>query len=152
MVPASEHSEDGHPASGDVEGHTEESLMLEHEIKEAEDKDASYTAIDLLSFLDFGIQATHALSVLHQQSPTINHGEIRPNAFHLSGSGVVRFAHLGNRSVSLEGSGGPSALVMAAENMGDRDAKNISQAICYLSPEQTGRTLFKTSNRTDLYA
>lgn len=82
------------------------------------------------------------------------HREVRANAFHLNAhSGLVRFAHFGNRSVSLEQLGGPSALVIQADNLEDVEKRRVKEALCYLSPEQTGG--FETSmedHRTDLYS
>ena len=46
-------------------------------------------------------------SIIHSINP------VRANAFHLNvHSGVVRLAHFGNRSISLEEAGGPSQLVI----------------------------------------
>lgn len=48
-----------------------------------------------------------SFSIIHSIDP------VRANAFHLNvHSGVVRLAHFGNRSISLEEAGGPSQLVI----------------------------------------
>lgn len=65
----------------------------------------------------------------------------------------MRFAHFGNRSISLEQLGGPSALVIAAETLEDLSKHKVKEALCYLAPEQTGS--IETSHedrRTDLYS
>lgn len=84
----------------------------------------------------------------------IIHREVRANAFHLNGhSGLVRFAHFGNRSISLEQLGGPSALVIAADTLEELSKRKVKEALCYLAPEQTGSV--ETSHedhRTDLYS
>jgi serine/threonine protein kinase len=80
---------------------------------------------------------------------------VRENAFHLNAqSGVVRFAHFGNRSISLEQLGGPSALVIRADSFTDEDEKRrVKEAICFLSPEQTGSVeTIAEDHRTDLYS
>ncbi|KAI6045151.1 STKc type histidine kinase [Pisolithus marmoratus] len=70
-----------------------------------------YDVMDLASFLEFAIQATHCLDVVHRLG--FVHREVRANAFHINvHSGVVRIVHFGNRSVSLEEAGGPSQLVI----------------------------------------
>ncbi|KAI6136939.1 STKc type histidine kinase [Pisolithus sp. B1] len=67
--------------------------------------------MDLASFLEFAIQATHCLDVVHRLG--FVHREVRANAFHINvHSGIVRIVHFGNRSVSLEEAGGPSQLVI----------------------------------------
>lgn len=68
-------------------------------------------------------------------------------------SGLVRFVHFGNRSISLEQLGGPSALVIAANALEDLSRLKVKEALCYLAPEQTGS--IETSHedhRTDLYS
>ena len=84
----------------------------------------------------------------------IVHREVRANAFHLNAhSGLVRFAHFGNRSISLEQLGGPSALVIAADTLEELEKLKVKEALCYLAPEQTGSV--ETSiedHRTDLYS
>ncbi|CED84388.1 histidine kinase [Phaffia rhodozyma] len=106
--------------------------------------------IDIASFLEFAVQATQCVELLH--SNNIIHREIRPNAFHLNlSAGTIRWAHFGNRSISLEGMGGPNGLVLASEAMGDKERKQIVRALNYLAPEQTGRVQFQSDHRTDLY-
>ena len=116
------------------------------DVEETDDGE-SYTEIDIASFLEFAIQATHAVEVLHAHN--IAHREIRPNAFHInSSSGVVRWAHIGNRSISLEGLGGPSNLVVETESLGELERKSVKDALCFLAPEQTGRVQYTSDHRT----
>lgn len=80
-----------------------------HDIEDVEEE--KYDVMDLASFLEFAIQATHCLDVVHRLG--FVHREVRANAFHINvHSGVVRIVHFGNRSVSLEEAGGPSQLVI----------------------------------------
>ncbi|TDL28897.1 histidine kinase [Rickenella mellea] len=121
------------------------------EIELDEDPEGS-DVMDLASFLEFAIQATHCLEVIHKAG--VIHREVRANAFHLNAhSGLVRFAHFGNRSVSLEQLGGPSALVIQADALEEVEKRKVKDALCYLAPEQTGSV--ETSledHRTDLYS
>ncbi|KAF8272384.1 histidine kinase [Lactarius quietus] len=108
--------------------------------------------MDLATFLEFAIQATHCLENLHRLG--IVHREVRANAYHINAhSGVVRLVHYGNRSVSLEMFGGPSSLVIQADGLGEENRSKVKEALCYLSPEQTG-SMETTSDdhRTDLYS
>jgi len=68
-----------------------------------------------------------------------------------SSSGIVRWAHFGNRSVSLEGLGGPSNLVVEAESLGELERKRVTDALSFLAPEQTGRVQFSSDHRTGAY-
>ncbi|PPQ63721.1 hypothetical protein CVT24_004301 [Panaeolus cyanescens] len=106
--------------------------------------------MDLASFLEFAIQATHCLEALHKAG--IVHREVRANAFHLnSHSGYVRLVHFGNRAISLENYGSPSSLVLRA--YGEAEKLKIKEALCYLAPEQTGSIETMTQDhRTDLYS
>ncbi|KAI0271645.1 histidine kinase [Gloeopeniophorella convolvens] len=108
--------------------------------------------MDLATFLEFAIQATHCLENLHRLG--IVHREVRANAYHINvHSGVVRIVHYGNRSVSLEMFGGPSSLVIQADGLEEENKSKVKEALCYLSPEQTG-SMETTSDdhRTDLYS
>lgn len=77
---------------------------------------------------------------------------VRANAFHLNAhSGRVRLVHFGNRAISLEQFGGPSALVFTAHE--EVEKLKVKEALCYLAPEQTGGVDTMTQDhRTDLYA
>ncbi|KAG9055946.1 hypothetical protein FS842_000718 [Serendipita sp. 407] len=142
----------------------------------------AWDVMDLASFLEFAINSTHCLEILHKSGH--KHREVRANAFHVSmHSGAVRFAHFGNRSESLEKTGGPSQLVLRASGLippdddttgvsrsdgsekgrddddlasefGElRDTRKVKEAICYLAPEQTGTGETNIEDhRTDLYA
>ena len=79
---------------------------------------------------------------------------VRANAFHYnSNGGLVRFIHFGNRSVSLEESGGPSAFVIKTHALEEADRAKVTEALCYLAPEQTGSVEnMAEDNRTDLYS
>lgn len=79
---------------------------------------------------------------------------MRANAFHLNAhAGLVRFAHFGNRSISLEQLGGPSALVIAADTLEELSKHKVKEALCYLAPEQTGSVdTSQEDHRTDLYS
>ncbi|KAI5123720.1 hypothetical protein M0805_000314 [Coniferiporia weirii] len=97
----------------------------------------TFGSMDLASFLEFAIQSTHCLEILHKQG--IIHREIRANAFHLNGPS--------------EQLGGPSALVIAADSLEEFSRWKVKEALCYLAPEQTGS--IETSHedhRTDLYS
>ena len=112
----------------------------------------SWDIMDLASFLEFAVSASHCLETLHKAG--IIHREIRPNSFHVNAhSGVVRFAHFGNRSVSLERLGGPSSLVIEAGELPEWKQRKVKEAMCYLAPEQTGTAeTVAEDHRTDLYA
>ena len=112
----------------------------------------SWDVMDLASFLEFAVSASHCLETLHKAG--IIHREIRPNSFHVNAhSGVVRFAHFGNRSVSLERLGGPSSLVIEAGDLPEWKQRKVKEAMCYLAPEQTGTAeTIAEDHRTDLYA
>lgn len=79
---------------------------------------------------------------------------VRANAYHINAhSGVVRLVHYGNRSVSLEMFGGPSSLVIQADGLGEENKSKVKEALCYMSPEQTGSMETMTDDhRTDLYS
>lgn len=79
---------------------------------------------------------------------------VRANAYHINAhSGVVRLVHYGNRSVSLEMFGGPSTLVIQADGLGEENKSKVKEALCYMSPEQTGSMETTTDDhRTDLYS
>ncbi|KAF7367339.1 Histidine kinase [Mycena sanguinolenta] len=109
-----------------------------------------FDIMDLASFLEFAIQATHCLEAMHRAG--VVHREVRANAFHLnSHSGLVRFVHFGNRAVSLESFGSPSSLVLRAFD--ELEKVKVKEALCYLAPEQTGSIETMTQDhRTDLYS
>ncbi|KAJ7693555.1 dual-domain HisK/Mak2 protein kinase [Mycena rosella] len=106
--------------------------------------------MDLASFLEFAIQATHCLEAMHRAG--VVHREVRANAFHLSShSSLVRFVHFGNRAISLESFGSPSSLVLHAFD--ELEKVKVKEALCYLAPEQTGSIETMTQDhRTDLYS
>ncbi|TRM62878.1 histidine kinase [Schizophyllum amplum] len=110
----------------------------------------SLEIIDLASFLEFAVQSTHCLEIAHKAG--VFHREVRANAFHLnSHSGLVRLVHFGNRAVSLENFGSPSALVINAFH--EHEKLRVKEALCYLAPEQTGSYQTMTQDhRTDLYS
>ncbi|VDC01932.1 unnamed protein product [Peniophora sp. CBMAI 1063] len=117
-----------------------------------EDSESTPDTMDLATFLEFAIQATHCLDVLHGCG--VVHREIRANAFHVnSHSGVVRLVHMGNRHASLETFGAPSSLVCRSDNFEEVERQRMKEALCYLPPEQTGsiETTLEDA-RTDLYA
>jgi len=63
----------------------------------------------------------------------------------------VRFAHFGNRAISLENFGSPSLLVLSTNEEGQK--LRVKEALCYLAPEQTGSIETMTQDhRTDLYS
>ncbi|KAJ7596782.1 dual-domain HisK/Mak2 protein kinase [Mycena floridula] len=112
--------------------------------------DDSCDIMDLASFLEFAIQATHCLEAAHKAG--VFHREVRANAFHLSSHlGTVRFVHFGNRAVSLESLGSPSALVIGT--FSEPEKLKVKEALCYLAPEQTGGIeTISQDHRTDLYS
>jgi serine/threonine protein kinase len=104
------------------------------------------------------------LGIVHREGTLVWHAfydaiscpplQVRANAYHINAhSGVVRLVHYGNRSVSLEMFGGPSSLVIQADGLGEENRSKVKEALCYLSPEQTG-SMETTSDdhRTDLYS
>ncbi|KAI0320977.1 histidine kinase [Amylostereum chailletii] len=132
--------------------HTGDVYMDEEEIPTLPVDYENVDTMDLATFLEFAVQATHCLEMMHKLGAV--HREIRANAFHLnSHSGVVRLVHFGNRSVSLEQFGGPTSLVLRSESYEEIDKNKVKEALCYLAPEQTGSV--ETSiedHRTDLYS
>ncbi|KAF8630202.1 hypothetical protein AX15_003056 [Amanita polypyramis BW_CC] len=110
----------------------------------------AFDIMDLATFLEFAIQATHCLETLHRVG--IVHREVRANAFHLnSHTGIVRLVHFGNRAISLENYGSPSSLVLRAFE--EVEKLKVKEALCYLAPEQTGSIETMTQDsRTDLYS
>lgn len=124
--------------------------MMGIEEPEVADEVEAFDIMDLASFLEFAIQATRCLEVLHKAG--IIHREVRANAFHLnSHSGFVRLVHFGNRAISLENYGSPSTLVLHAFE--ESEKLKVKEALCYLAPEQTGSIETMTQDhRTDLYS
>ncbi|KAF7340087.1 Histidine kinase [Mycena venus] len=124
--------------------------LMEIEEPDLLDGVAGYDIMDLASFLEFAIQATHCLESMHRAG--VVHREVRANAFHLnSHSGLVRFVHFGNRAISLESFGSPSSLVLRAFD--ELEKVKVKEALCYLAPEQTGSIETMTQDhRTDLYS
>ncbi|CCM01303.1 uncharacterized protein FIBRA_03352 [Fibroporia radiculosa] len=108
--------------------------------------------MDLASFLEFAIQATHCLEMMHRSG--LVHREVRANVFHLNAhSGLVRMVHFGNRAVSLEQFGVPSAFVLRADAFEEVKKLKVKEALCYLAPEQTGSMeALNEDHRTDLYS
>ncbi|KAJ6501559.1 dual-domain HisK/Mak2 protein kinase [Mycena vitilis] len=131
------------PSHGDV-------YMMDIEEPDLLDGVGGFDIMDLASFLEFAIQATHCLESMHRAG--VVHREVRANAFHLnSHSGLVRFVHFGNRAVSLESFGSPSSLVLRAFD--ELEKVKVKEALCYLAPEQTGSIETMTQDhRTDLYS
>lgn len=108
--------------------------------------------MDLATFLEFAIQATHCLEMMHRQG--LIHREVRANAFHLNHhSGLVRIVHFGNRAVSLEQFGVPSEFVLQADAFEEVQKLKVKEALCYFAPEQTGSMEnLAEDHRTDLYS
>ncbi|KAA1468392.1 histidine kinase [Dentipellis sp. KUC8613] len=115
------------------------------------DPDSTDT-MDLATFLEFAVQATHCLEQMHKLG--IIHREVRANAYHINAhSGIVRIVHFGNRSISLEQFGGPSSLVIRADAFEEMNKVKVKEALCYLAPEQTGSVETTVEDhRTDLYS
>ncbi|TFY83386.1 hypothetical protein EWM64_g624 [Hericium alpestre] len=112
----------------------------------------SIDTMDLATFLEFAVQATNCLEMMHKLG--IIHREVRANAYHINAhSGIVRLVHFGNRSISLEQFGGPSSLVIRADAFEEMDKYKVKEALCYLAPEQTGSVdTTVEDHRTDLYS
>ncbi|KAI0325627.1 histidine kinase [Cubamyces sp. BRFM 1775] len=108
--------------------------------------------MDLATFLEFAIQATHCLEMMHRNG--LIHREVRANAFHLNHhSGLVRLVHFGNRAVSLEQFGVPSEFVLQADAFEEVQKLKVKEALCYFAPEQTGSMEnLAEDHRTDLYS
>ncbi|KAJ7275535.1 histidine kinase [Mycena haematopus] len=124
--------------------------MMEIEEPDLLDGIGGFDIMDLATFLEFAIQATHCLESMHRAG--VVHREVRANAFHLnSHSGLVRFVHFGNRAVSLESFGSPSSLVLRVFD--ELEKVKVKEALCYLAPEQTGSIeTMSQDHRTDLYS
>ncbi|KIP05676.1 hypothetical protein PHLGIDRAFT_128752 [Phlebiopsis gigantea 11061_1 CR5-6] len=133
------------PSHGDV-------YMMGVEEPEAIEEMEPMEIMDLASFLEFAIQATRAIELLHRFG--IIHREVRANAFHLNAhSGLVRLVHFGNRAVSLEQFGVPSTFVLRSDAFEEAKKFKVKEALCYLAPEQTGGMESTTEDqRTDLYS
>ncbi|KAF4623556.1 hypothetical protein D9613_002054 [Agrocybe pediades] len=127
-----------------------DAFMTDLEEPDISEEMEAFDIMDLASFLEFSIQATHCLEVLHKAG--LVHREVRANAFHLnSHSGSVRLVHFGNRAISLENFGSPSSLVLRAYE--EAEKLKIKEALCYLAPEQTGSIeTMAQDHRTDLYS
>ncbi|KAJ7071393.1 hypothetical protein C8F01DRAFT_1110373 [Mycena amicta] len=127
-----------------------DAYMMDIEEPNLLDEVGGFDIMDLATFLEFAIQATHCLEAMHRSG--VVHREVRANAFHLnSHSGLVRFVHLGNRAISLESFGSPSSLVLRAFD--ELEKVKVKEALCYLAPEQTGSIETMTQDhRTDLYS
>ncbi|KAF9015434.1 dual-domain HisK/Mak2 protein kinase [Cyathus striatus] len=128
----------------------EDVYMIAAENLDLTEEMEAFDVMDLASFLEFAIQATHCLEILHKAG--VIHREVRANAFHLnSHSGLVRFVHFGNRAISLENYGSPSSLVLRAYE--EIEKLKVKEALCYLAPEQTGSIETMTQDhRTDIYS
>ncbi|KAJ7293811.1 dual-domain HisK/Mak2 protein kinase [Mycena rebaudengoi] len=127
-----------------------DAYMMNIEEPDLLDEIGGFDIMDIATFLEFAIQATHCLEAMHKAG--VVHREVRANAFHLnSHSGLVRFVHFGNRAVSLESFGSPSSLVLRAFD--ELEKVKVKEALCYLAPEQTGSIETMTQDhRTDLYS
>ncbi|KAJ4499295.1 histidine kinase [Lentinula lateritia] len=127
-----------------------DAFMMDIDISDIEQEMEAFDVVDLATFLEFAIQATMCLETIHKAG--IIHREIRANAFHLNAhSNTVRFAHFGNRAVSLENYGSPSSLVLRTFEEGEK--LKVKEALCYLAPEQTGSIeTMAQDQRTDLYS
>ncbi|GAW08325.1 histidine kinase [Lentinula edodes] len=127
-----------------------DAFMMDIDISDIEQEMEAFDVVDLATFLEFAIQATMCLETIHKAG--IIHREIRANAFHLNAhSNIVRFAHFGNRAVSLENYGSPSSLVLRTFEEGEK--LKVKEALCYLAPEQTGSIeTMAQDQRTDLYS
>ena len=89
--------------------------------------------MDLTTFPEFAIQATHCLEMMHRSG--LIHREVRANAFHLNHhSGLVRLVHFGNRAVSLEQFGVPSEFVLKSDAFDEVQKLKVKEALCYFAP------------------
>lgn len=108
--------------------------------------------MDLTTFLEFAVQATHCLEMIHRLG--ITHGEVRANAFHGSAhSDSIRLVHFGTRTESLDHLGSPSPFVIKACT-DEASASRVRDTLYYLAPEQTGsynNIIVECDHRTDLY-
>ncbi|KZP00739.1 histidine kinase [Calocera viscosa TUFC12733] len=123
---------------------------VEQNDEEVWDEQAHTVSMELVTFLEFAVQATQCLEAVHSKG--LIHREVRINAFHYSNAGRVRLVHFGNRSSSLESLGGPSGLVLQSD---DRDWNRVKEAMSYMPPEQINNSatiVDREDHRTDLYA
>ncbi|KAF9072703.1 dual-domain HisK/Mak2 protein kinase [Rhodocollybia butyracea] len=122
------------PSHGDV-------FMMDIDDSNIEQAMEAFDVVDLATFLEFAIQATMCLEIIHRAG--IIHREVRANAFHLNAhSSTVRV---------LENYGSPSSLVLQTFEEGEK--LKVKEALCYLAPEQTGSFETMTQDqRTDLYS
>lgn len=73
------------------------------------------------------------VSTTSQSQVLTNAHAVRANAFHLNAhSGLVRIVHFGNRAVSLEQFGVPSAFVLRADAFEEVKKLKVKEALCYL--------------------
>ncbi|KAJ3894889.1 hypothetical protein GG344DRAFT_62575 [Lentinula edodes] len=113
-----------------------DAFMMDIDISDIEQEMEAFDVVDLATFLEFAIQATMCLETIHKAG--IIHRE-------------MRFAHFGNRAVSLENYGSPSSLVLRTFEEGEK--LKVKEALCYLAPEQTGSIeTMAQDQRTDLYS
>ncbi|KAJ3807998.1 dual-domain HisK/Mak2 protein kinase [Lentinula aff. lateritia] len=128
-------------------------FMMDIDISDIEQEMEAFDVVDLATFLE---SATMCLETIHKYVPLVKPTFISPlvraNAFHLNAhSNTVRFAHFGNRAVSLENYGSPSSLVLRTFEEGEK--LKVKEALCYLAPEQTGSIeTMAQDQRTDLYS
>ncbi|KAF2123396.1 two-component sensor protein histidine protein kinase-like protein [Dothidotthia symphoricarpi CBS 119687] len=101
--------------------------------------------VPLLTFLDFAVGATEALSILHHGHQIV-HGELRGDAFHFAQDGIVRMINFGSGARSFE-----NGLTSAGWNALSREV-GIELKVAFIAPEQTGRMPAEPDSRTDIYS
>ncbi|KAJ3761553.1 dual-domain HisK/Mak2 protein kinase [Lentinula raphanica] len=135
------------PSHGDL-------FMMDVDISDIEQEMEAFDVVDLATFLECVTIMVISLAYVLTTSDrfAIQATLFRANAFHLNAhSNTVRFAHFGNRAVSLENYGSPSSLVLRTFEEGEK--LKVKEALCYLAPEQTGSIeTMAQDQRTDLYS
>ena len=100
--------------------------------------------ISVQHFLDFAIGATECLEILHHGEGIV-HGEIRGDAFHYNVEvGKVKLTSFGSGTKSIDITNTGWAVL-------EREVGAMNK-LCYISPEQTGRTQSEPDSRTDIYS
>ncbi|KAI9314994.1 hypothetical protein BX666DRAFT_1965528 [Dichotomocladium elegans] len=106
---------------------------------------------DLCTFLRFAIRCTDCLEFIHRNG--VVHGEIKISSFRLGDVDANYDGGEGHRAVKLWnfGSGSRSPATSLTSD-GWRKSANDKEMLVYMSPEQTGRTMFAPDHRSDIYS
>lgn len=106
---------------------------------------------DIGEFLRLAIQCTDCLEFIHRHGVT--HGEIRPTAFQRVDDGNktrLKLWNFGSASKPLDTYLTTEGWRRAANNK--ETMKALQDLLVCISPEQTGRTAYSASHRSDIYS